>query len=347
MSTKNTTRSYLNKAQKNYYIFKEFVSLPEEVIIKDFEQIISEQKKNDLLFTDTFETVVGNIFQDIGSSDMQKSAYTAYHTHDYYEINYINSGICYQYVNGKYLKLKKGDFLIMSPLVPHSCYLTPYSEGTNFYISKYLFDKITSDLSVIKSINFMKDIQHNSSYYLFHTKGVDLLSNIFPELIKYSHKSLTKETSNRLRTEKALNFIFFELHCRMVEQQIKFETNSSVLTNSNDDFSNITKYISNNLSTVNRQMVENYFGYSAMGLYRIMQRNGTTFQEHTTAIRVQRAKYLLKHSTLPITEIAKSLGFASNAYFCRFFQKHRNMSPSEYREKYAHDGVTDTEINFN
>ena len=133
----------------------------------------------------------------------------------------------------------------------------------------------------------------------------------------------------------------------MVEQQIKFETNSSVLTNSNDDFSNITKYISNNLSTVNRQMVKNYFGYSAMGLYRIMQRNGTTFQDHTTAIRVQRAKYLLKHSTLPITEIAKSLGFAINAYFCRFFQKHRNMSPSEYRETFAKDGITDTEINYN
>ena len=193
----------------------------------------------------------------------------------------------------------------------------------------------------------MKDIQHNSSYYLFHTKDVDLLSNIFPELIKYSHKSLTQATSNRLRTEKALNFIFFELHCRMVEQQIKYETNSSLLKNSNDEFSNITKYISNNLPTVSRQMVENYFGYSAMGLYRIMQRNGTTFQEHVTAIRVQRAKYLLKHSTLPITEIAKSLGFASNAYFCRFFQKHRNMSPSEYREKFARDGVTDTEINSN
>ena len=341
MSAQQSTRKSKKKTQKNYYIFKEFVYLPENLIIKDFEQIIDDQNKDNVIFTDSFETIDGNVFQDVGSNAIQKSAYTSYHSHNYYEINYINSGLCYEYVNGKFMKLKKGDILLMSPSICHSCYLTPYSTGTNFCISKRLFDKLSSDLSTIENLNYMKDLQNTSSYYLFHSRDSVLLSTLFSELIRYSQMPLMQGTLNFLRMERNLNLMFFELHCRMADKQIEFETNSSKLKLLDNEFSEITKFITNNLPIVTRKSVENYFGYSPMGLYRIMQKNGTTFQEHLTKIRQRRAIYLLKHTKLSVTEISKALGFESTEYFCRFFKKHHNMSPTEYREKYKSGNLAD------
>jgi len=48
---------------------------------------------------------------------------------------------------------------------------------------------------------------------------------------------------------------------------------------------------------------------------------------------LRRAEIMLTHSTLSISEIADRLEFSSIYAFSRFFKKHRNVSPSEFRVK--------------
>jgi AraC-like DNA-binding protein len=43
------------------------------------------------------------------------------------------------------------------------------------------------------------------------------------------------------------------------------------------------------------------------------------------------ARHLLKESTLPVKEIARTLGFTSAAYFTRAFQAQTGMTPTEFR----------------
>ncbi|UWQ09500.1 AraC family transcriptional regulator [Aliiroseovarius crassostreae] len=43
------------------------------------------------------------------------------------------------------------------------------------------------------------------------------------------------------------------------------------------------------------------------------------------------ARRLLSETTLPVKDIARSLGFASAAYFTRSFQKHTGVTPSQFR----------------
>ncbi|MDO4608624.1 MAG: AraC family transcriptional regulator [Clostridia bacterium] len=49
--------------------------------------------------------------------------------------------------------------------------------------------------------------------------------------------------------------------------------------------------------------------------------------------RLKRAIKLLKHSEMPITEIALSVGFGGVSYFAETFKKNYGCSPSEYKNK--------------
>lgn len=48
--------------------------------------------------------------------------------------------------------------------------------------------------------------------------------------------------------------------------------------------------------------------------------------------RLTRAKSLLEHTELPMTEIATAVGLDDQSYFARFFRKQSGMTPSEFRK---------------
>ena len=55
-------------------------------------------------------------------------------------------------------------------------------------------------------------------------------------------------------------------------------------------------------------------------------------------MRIQRAKYKLMRTDLPVKAIALDCGFSSTEYFCGFFRKETGMTPSQFRESNAHQG---------
>lgn len=62
-------------------------------------------------------------------------------------------------------------------------------------------------------------------------------------------------------------------------------------------------------------------------------RLGTTFQEYYLDIRLDRARSLLLHTDMQISEIALATGFSSNATLSRAFHQNANLSPRDYRSK--------------
>jgi AraC-like DNA-binding protein len=61
---------------------------------------------------------------------------------------------------------------------------------------------------------------------------------------------------------------------------------------------------------------------------------GMSFHEYLTKIRVGKAESMLLDTMLPITEIAMEAGFQSINTFNRIFRKHKNCTPTEYRQMY-------------
>ncbi len=58
---------------------------------------------------------------------------------------------------------------------------------------------------------------------------------------------------------------------------------------------------------------------------------GCCFTEYLINFRLEKAKLLLKNSTLPISDIALKTGFCSFSYFSKMFKATLGVTPSQYR----------------
>ena len=60
---------------------------------------------------------------------------------------------------------------------------------------------------------------------------------------------------------------------------------------------------------------------------------GITFVEYLTRVRLERAKELLRCSSLKISEIAYKVGYNDPQYFSHLFKKYNQCSPKDYRQQ--------------
>jgi transcriptional regulator GlxA family with amidase domain len=68
---------------------------------------------------------------------------------------------------------------------------------------------------------------------------------------------------------------------------------------------------------------------------------GTTFREHLTRVRMERAAQLLNAgASLTVREIANRVGYRQPAQFAKAFRRHLGVAPSEYRSN-GHSGGRD------
>ncbi len=59
----------------------------------------------------------------------------------------------------------------------------------------------------------------------------------------------------------------------------------------------------------------------------------TTFREHLTAVRMDRAAEMLRGRGLTVREIAHRVGYRQPAQFAKAFRRHHGVPPSDFREK--------------
>ena len=100
-----------------------------------------------------------------------------------------------------------------------------------------------------------------------------------------------------------------------------------------DVFTKIKAYIEENLAnSLSLSAVCRRFFISKNTLYQLFREEcGCTFGEYVAKQRTQKAQKLLAETDKTVLAIGEELGFASYAYFCRFFKKTVGVTPSEYR----------------
>jgi AraC family transcriptional regulator, regulatory protein of adaptative response / methylphosphotriester-DNA alkyltransferase methyltransferase len=60
---------------------------------------------------------------------------------------------------------------------------------------------------------------------------------------------------------------------------------------------------------------------------------GTTFREHLTRVRMERAAALLANGSLTVREVARRVGYRQPAQFAKTFRRHLGAVPSVYRAR--------------
>ena len=73
--------------------------------------------------------------------------------------------------------------------------------------------------------------------------------------------------------------------------------------------------------------------FMSEGRYREIFRKalGMSPVDYIISLRINTACGLLRSTSMPVHEIAESVGYKDAAYFCRIFLKRTGMSPSDYR----------------
>lgn len=64
---------------------------------------------------------------------------------------------------------------------------------------------------------------------------------------------------------------------------------------------------------------------------KFKQEVGMSLRDFAVEKKVERAKYLLDHTNISVSDISETLGFSSQSYFGSVFRKIAGMSPSEYQ----------------
>jgi AraC-like DNA-binding protein len=57
----------------------------------------------------------------------------------------------------------------------------------------------------------------------------------------------------------------------------------------------------------------------------------TTFREHLTSVRMEKAALLLHSRALTVREVANRVGYRQPAQFAKAFRRHHGVAPSTYR----------------
>ena len=65
----------------------------------------------------------------------------------------------------------------------------------------------------------------------------------------------------------------------------------------------------------------------------------TTFREHLTAVRMDRAAEMLGMRGLTVREVAHRVGYRQPAQFAKAFRRHHGVSPSAYRSRARFDAA--------
>ncbi|HVP03857.1 MAG TPA: helix-turn-helix transcriptional regulator [Solirubrobacteraceae bacterium] len=60
---------------------------------------------------------------------------------------------------------------------------------------------------------------------------------------------------------------------------------------------------------------------------------GTTFREHLTAVRMDRAAQLLASTDATVREVAQRVGYRQPAQFAKAFRRRHGLAPSAYRRR--------------
>lgn len=70
------------------------------------------------------------------------------------------------------------------------------------------------------------------------------------------------------------------------------------------------------------------------------------FMDYLTSMRIEKAKKMLQNSNLRVYEIAEAVGITDPNYFSKFFKKHTNYTPAQYKEN-AQSGQQTNRENIN
>ena len=268
----------------------------------------------------------------VSASIMSKESLVPPHNHDYYEINYVISGQCVEYIGDRAFVLNEGDFLLMPPSVFHTSESVDNSICANILLKSKLVSDLEKKLIAYDLDNYLTRMQKQKSYMVFNAKQTRAFKTANHLLEHFGNKQTHTKHKNLYAESLAFTLLLELAECDFDE--IAFSNKKQFPTT--DVSGAILQYIRDNISSATLESVSSYFGYSPAHLSRIIKKHtGNGFATFIMLQRMLRAEQLLLQTDTPVGKIPELIGLDSKEYFSRVFKRYNNVTPSEYRKAYS------------
>lgn len=250
------------------------------------------------------------------------------HTHDYVEVVYMCSGLTTHIVNGRQIRLERGDLLFLSQSATHEvCKAGERDVAVNFIV---LPDFFATTLSFIGEEEtplrrFLVDClcgQNTGAGFLhFDVSEVKSIQNLVENLLW----TLLRETPNKRKMSQMTMALLF----------LQLMGHTDTLINDNQENAAVfrvlryveTNYVGGSFGELTAQL-----HYDPSWLSReIKRKTGKTYTQLIQEKRLAQAAFLLKNTDRKVSDISIAVGYENISYFHRIFADAYGKSPKRYR----------------
>jgi len=255
------------------------------------------------------------------------------HRHNYVELVYMAKGHTTHIINGTdRLVLEEGDLLFLNQLAQQEILPAGREDiAVNFLILPEFF---TYRVTMFEQENLLRDFLFSTlsgpspmaSYLHLKARGIVPIENAVESMI---WTILNSRHGNNVLLQTTMGMLLLNLSSfardlnRSTPGQWEQNTVFQVMRYIEDH------YRSGSLEDAASQLCQPPYAIS-----RLMKKHtGMTFSRLLCQRKLQQAAYLLSHSTLPVEQIIRKIGYENSSYFYHRFREKYGCSPKDYRNQ--------------
>lgn len=255
------------------------------------------------------------------------------HIHSVIELNYIYRGKMAQIINGEEVTLQQGDICILDRNTAHE--ILPLSEEDivitidmrkKYFTASFLSRLSTQGLVSRFLVEALLESQNRHQYLIFYRHpDIDIHSVVQQLLCEYY--------DSRICSDEVMDAYMIVLFSQLLRMYQKHPRTDSAHSEDNETLLLILRYMESNYQTVSLNSVAELFGFHPNYLSAYIKKyTGKSFKELLITQRMLQAGFFLKNTSMPISEIAREIGYENQGFFYKKFQEYYQMSPVEYRK---------------
>lgn len=256
------------------------------------------------------------------------------HSHENFsELVIVLNGSAEHIVDNENYRISKGDVFVISDETVHG-----YTDVKDFRICNIMFDPmffITPELDIAESAGFQAlfVLEPHCSRTKHFASRLKLDFNAFMQINHLIEKLYGEYTEKQTGWKTMVKSDFLNLAVMLSRlYNVEKITDETGIIKLAEAIAYIEKNYAEPISVSGLAKLSNYSERQFIRLFK--ETLGCIPIDYITNLRMQKARELLKTSSLPITEIASRCGYNDSNYFSRTFKKHNTETPSEYRTNF-------------
>ncbi len=260
------------------------------------------------------------------------------HRHEFFQIQVNLEGTTRHYIGAAERRLEPGSLAFV---LPYRVHLGGRPANSRFYVinfqQNFLFPDLNVDPLELENVPIAQApllapfLFQDTLDFVLRDADLELVRNACGKMMaEHARRSLFSRDIIRANLALLIGTV-----CERFEKPLSLADGHAQQRHHTQTLARVMRYIRENLSgDITLAKAARAANLSPNYLTNLLkQETGKTFTSLVTSRRMEKARELLTHTTLRVSEIAGAAGFEDEAYFNRRFRQYFHTSPAAYRDR--------------